>query len=66
MVLLEEDANRCPLEEATAVTKGCYLASGSKDQTIRVWSYTRSRGKIREKFLEDAYRIYPRFLHISL
>ncbi|XP_015272563.1 PREDICTED: gem-associated protein 5 [Gekko japonicus] len=40
----QEDAvNGCLLEEAAAVTKGCYLASGSKDQTIRVWSYTRSR-----------------------
>ncbi|XP_060096241.1 gem-associated protein 5 isoform X2 [Heteronotia binoei] len=38
--------NGCPLEEAVAVTKGCYLASGSKDQTIRVWSYTRSRAVI--------------------
>nr|XP_056716172.1 gem-associated protein 5 [Euleptes europaea] len=40
----QEDAiNGCLLEEKAAVTKGCYLASGSKDQTIRVWSYTRSR-----------------------
>ncbi|XP_048344202.1 gem-associated protein 5 [Sphaerodactylus townsendi] len=39
----QEDAiNGCLLED-TAATKACYLASGSKDQTIRVWSYTRSR-----------------------
>lgn len=28
------------------VTKGCYLATGSKDQTIRIWSCSRGRGKI--------------------
>ncbi|XP_061007793.1 gem-associated protein 5 isoform X1 [Dama dama] len=28
----------------TAVTKGCYLATGSKDQTIRIWSSSRGRG----------------------
>ncbi|KAM7007983.1 gem-associated protein 5 [Passerculus sandwichensis] len=27
----------------TATKKGCYLASGSKDQTIRIWSCTRGR-----------------------
>ncbi|KGL83083.1 Gem-associated protein 5, partial [Tinamus guttatus] len=27
----------------TAMKKGCYLASGSKDQTIRIWSCTRGR-----------------------
>nr|XP_045008009.1 gem-associated protein 5 isoform X2 [Jaculus jaculus] len=26
------------------VTKGCYLATGSKDQTIRIWSCSRGRG----------------------
>ncbi|XP_077182554.1 gem-associated protein 5 isoform X3 [Paroedura picta] len=40
----QEDAiNGCSLEEVATVTKSCYLASGSKDQTIRVWSYTRNR-----------------------
>lgn len=28
----------------TPVTKGCYLATGSKDQTIRIWSCARGRG----------------------
>ncbi|XP_012664133.1 gem-associated protein 5 isoform X2 [Otolemur garnettii] len=28
----------------TAVTKGCFLATGSKDQTIRIWSCSRGRG----------------------
>ncbi|KAM7142729.1 gem-associated protein 5 isoform 1-T1 [Molossus nigricans] len=28
----------------TPVTRGCYLATGSKDQTIRVWSCSRGRG----------------------
>uniref|UniRef100_A0A8B9XED3 Gem-associated protein 5 n=1 Tax=Bos mutus grunniens TaxID=30521 RepID=A0A8B9XED3_BOSMU len=28
----------------TPVTKGCYLATGSKDQTIRIWSCSRGRG----------------------
>ncbi|XP_042637665.1 gem-associated protein 5 [Orycteropus afer afer] len=28
----------------TPVTKGCYLATGSKDQTIRIWSFSRGRG----------------------
>ncbi|NXM62282.1 GEMI5 protein, partial [Illadopsis cleaveri] len=27
----------------TATKKGCYLASGSKDQTLRIWSCTRGR-----------------------
>uniref|UniRef100_A0A663F2C2 Gem nuclear organelle associated protein 5 n=1 Tax=Aquila chrysaetos chrysaetos TaxID=223781 RepID=A0A663F2C2_AQUCH len=31
------------LTQSTAVKKGCYLASGSKDQTIRIWSCTRGR-----------------------
>ncbi|XP_029439095.1 gem-associated protein 5 [Rhinatrema bivittatum] len=25
-------------------TKGCYLASGSKDQTIRIWSFAKGKG----------------------
>ncbi|KAG5209443.1 hypothetical protein JEQ12_017008 [Ovis aries] len=28
----------------TPLTKGCYLATGSKDQTIRIWSCSRGRG----------------------
>ena len=28
----------------TPGTKGCYLATGSKDQTIRIWSCSRGRG----------------------
>ncbi|KAB1281697.1 Gem-associated protein 5 [Camelus dromedarius] len=28
----------------TPVAKGCYLATGSKDQTIRIWSCSRGRG----------------------
>ncbi|XP_041253526.1 gem-associated protein 5 isoform X2 [Onychostruthus taczanowskii] len=31
------------LTQDTATRKGCYLASGSKDQTIRIWSCTRGR-----------------------
>uniref|UniRef100_A0A8C3V361 Gem-associated protein 5 n=1 Tax=Catharus ustulatus TaxID=91951 RepID=A0A8C3V361_CATUS len=31
------------LTQDTASKKGCYLASGSKDQTIRIWSCTRGR-----------------------
>ncbi|KAL6084100.1 hypothetical protein STEG23_009091 [Scotinomys teguina] len=27
----------------TPITKGCYLATGSKDQTIRIWSCSRGR-----------------------
>ncbi|XP_043845101.1 gem-associated protein 5 [Dromiciops gliroides] len=30
--------------QQTPVTKGCYLATGSKDQTIRIWSCSRGRG----------------------
>ncbi|XP_060054020.1 gem-associated protein 5 isoform X2 [Erinaceus europaeus] len=30
--------------EQTPVTKGCYVATGSKDQTIRIWSCSRNRG----------------------
>ncbi|CAM5132176.1 unnamed protein product [Eretmochelys imbricata] len=32
------------LMQEAAVTKGCYLVSGSKDQTIRIWSCARGRG----------------------
>ncbi|NXL84581.1 GEMI5 protein, partial [Alectura lathami] len=31
------------LKQDAATKKGCYLASGSKDQTIRIWSCTRGR-----------------------
>uniref|UniRef100_A0A452RZ49 Gem-associated protein 5 n=1 Tax=Ursus americanus TaxID=9643 RepID=A0A452RZ49_URSAM len=31
-------------QEENSVTKGCYLATGSKDQTIRIWSCSRGRG----------------------
>ncbi|NXT75798.1 GEMI5 protein, partial [Zapornia atra] len=31
------------LTQDMAMRKGCYLASGSKDQTIRIWSCTRGR-----------------------
>ncbi|XP_019361637.1 PREDICTED: gem-associated protein 5 isoform X2 [Gavialis gangeticus] len=34
------------LTQEAAVAKGCYLASGSKDQTIRIWSCARGRGVI--------------------
>ncbi|XP_028905492.1 gem-associated protein 5 isoform X1 [Ornithorhynchus anatinus] len=30
--------------QQSAVTKDCYLATGSKDQTIRIWSCSRGRG----------------------
>lgn len=33
------------------VTKGCYLATGSKDQTIRIWNCSRGRGKIDLSFV---------------
>ncbi|XP_028574181.2 gem-associated protein 5 isoform X1 [Podarcis muralis] len=39
----QEDTAVGGVTEEAAVTKGYYLASGSKDQTIRVWSCTRSR-----------------------
>ncbi|KAJ6667841.1 hypothetical protein lerEdw1_016162 [Lerista edwardsae] len=39
----EEDATTGDTTEEAAVTKGYCIASGSKDQTIRVWSCTRSR-----------------------
>ncbi|NXB53505.1 GEMI5 protein, partial [Leucopsar rothschildi] len=34
------------LTQDTATKKGCYLASGSKDQTIRIWSCTRGRSVV--------------------
>uniref|UniRef100_A0A8D0L820 Gem-associated protein 5 n=1 Tax=Sphenodon punctatus TaxID=8508 RepID=A0A8D0L820_SPHPU len=42
----EEESQALPngeVVEETTVMKGCYLASGSKDQTIRVWSCARGR-----------------------
>ncbi|XP_066469603.1 gem-associated protein 5 [Tiliqua scincoides] len=42
-VHLEEDITTGDMIEEAAVMKGYCLASGSKDQTIRVWSCTRSR-----------------------
>ncbi|NXU55063.1 GEMI5 protein, partial [Turnix velox] len=37
------------LSQDTTTKKGCYLASGSKDQTIRIWSCTRGRSVITVK-----------------
>ncbi|NXX93521.1 GEMI5 protein, partial [Centropus bengalensis] len=41
-----QEEGKAPNEELTEdapAKKGCYLASGSKDQTIRIWSSTRGR-----------------------
>uniref|UniRef100_A0A8C8VFV3 Gem nuclear organelle associated protein 5 n=1 Tax=Pelusios castaneus TaxID=367368 RepID=A0A8C8VFV3_9SAUR len=43
-VLQEGEVPNGELTQETAVMKGCYLASGSKDQTIRIWSCARGRG----------------------
>ncbi|XP_072846121.2 gem-associated protein 5 [Pogona vitticeps] len=40
---VQEDSTAEGVTEEAAVTKGYCLASGSKDQTIRVWSCTRNR-----------------------
>ncbi|XP_031206724.1 gem-associated protein 5 isoform X3 [Mastomys coucha] len=40
----EPDIPNGKLIAETPITKGCYLATGSKDQTIRVWSCSRGRG----------------------
>nr|XP_021516105.1 gem-associated protein 5 isoform X2 [Meriones unguiculatus] len=40
----EPDIPNGKLITETPVTKGCYLATGSKDQTIRIWSCSRGRG----------------------
>ncbi|KAM7161684.1 gem-associated protein 5 [Macrochelys suwanniensis] len=42
--LQEGEVPNGELMQEAAVTKGCYLASGSKDQTIRIWSCARGRG----------------------
>uniref|UniRef100_A0A669PRW2 Gem nuclear organelle associated protein 5 n=1 Tax=Phasianus colchicus TaxID=9054 RepID=A0A669PRW2_PHACC len=39
----EGDVPNGELKQDTAMKKSCYLASGSKDQTIRIWSCTRGR-----------------------
>ena len=31
--------------EAAGLEKGCYLASGSKDQTVKIWSTVKSKGE---------------------
>ncbi|XP_031411597.1 gem-associated protein 5 isoform X2 [Meleagris gallopavo] len=41
--LQEGDVPNGELKQDTAMKKSCYLASGSKDQTIRIWSCTRGR-----------------------
>ncbi|KAI6076913.1 hypothetical protein LUU34_00454600 [Aix galericulata] len=43
---LQGEAGEVPngeLSQDATTKKGCYLASGSKDQTIRIWSCTRGR-----------------------
>ncbi|XP_005350354.1 gem-associated protein 5 [Microtus ochrogaster] len=40
----EPDIPNGKLVAETPITKGCYLATGSKDQTIRIWSCSRGRG----------------------
>ncbi|CAH6786315.1 Gemin5 [Phodopus roborovskii] len=40
----EPDIPNGKLIAETPITKGCYLATGSKDQTIRIWSCSRGRG----------------------
>ncbi|NXG30564.1 GEMI5 protein, partial [Dromaius novaehollandiae] len=39
----ESEVSNGELTQDMAMKKGCYLASGSKDQTIRIWSCTRGR-----------------------
>ena len=45
-ILEEPEVPNGKVRAQTLVTKGCYLATGSKDQTIRIWSCSRGRGKI--------------------
>ncbi|XP_057631235.1 gem-associated protein 5 isoform X1 [Chionomys nivalis] len=40
----EPDIPNGKLVAETPITKDCYLATGSKDQTIRIWSCSRGRG----------------------
>ena len=44
-ILEEPEIPNGKVTAQTPVTKGCYLATGSKDQTIRIWSCSRGRGK---------------------
>lgn len=44
-ILSEEDAITGAITEEAGVEKCYYLASGSKDQSIRVWSCNTNRGK---------------------
>ncbi|KAJ7997067.1 hypothetical protein DPEC_G00225080 [Dallia pectoralis] len=39
-----DDHTETPSEETEGTEKGCYLASGSKDQTIRIWSTLKGKG----------------------
>lgn len=50
----------------TPVTKGCYLATGSKDQTIRIWSCSRGRGKVDVCFFCDISYADPMKLAVVL
>nr|XP_014342172.1 PREDICTED: gem-associated protein 5 [Latimeria chalumnae] len=38
----QDDINGEPVQESSV--KGCFLASGSKDQTIRIWSSSKGKG----------------------
>ncbi|XP_069878770.1 gem-associated protein 5 isoform X3 [Dipodomys merriami] len=40
----EPEITNGKVKTETPETKGCYLATGSKDQTIRIWSCSRGRG----------------------
>lgn len=40
----EPDIHNGKVVAQTPLSKGCYLATGSKDQTIRIWSCSRGRG----------------------
>lgn len=44
-ILSEEDPITGAITEEAGVEKGYYLASGSKDQSIRIWSGNTNRGK---------------------
>lgn len=39
---------------------GCYLASGSRDQTVRIWSTARGKGD-RERFIAQTKLVYNSF-----
>uniref|UniRef100_H2ZXR0 Gem nuclear organelle associated protein 5 n=1 Tax=Latimeria chalumnae TaxID=7897 RepID=H2ZXR0_LATCH len=58
------DINGEPVQESSV--KGCFLASGSKDQTIRIWSSSKGKARFFFFFFSSFFRLFAALLCVCV